>query len=150
MASLRSFSRSSHQSMAKCFRRHLQMVPCTAGSLRFRNHFLKPNRLELASTSSAVCFQAVPMVKNLTVSSTWTPTLAMASPFSWPVLVPCALRAPAPVNSVVRSCLNPRSGNSLQRLCQMSNSVQAPTSSTRELFVVPMLLSLHGKVCAPF
>ena len=60
-------------------------------------------------------------------------------------LRPCG--APAPVNSVVRSCLNPRSGNSLQRLCQMSNSVQAHTSSTRESFVVPQLLSLHGKVC---
>ena len=31
-----------------------------------------------------------------------TPTLAMASPFSWPVLVPYALRAPAPVNLGVR------------------------------------------------
>ena len=34
----------------------------------------------------------------LTVGSTRTPTLAMASPFLWPVLVPSALRAPAPVN----------------------------------------------------
>jgi hypothetical protein len=38
----------------------------------------------------------------LTIGSTRTPTLAMASPFSWPVLVPCALRAPAPVNLGVR------------------------------------------------
>ena len=38
----------------------------------------------------------------LTVGSTRTPTLAMASPFFWPVLVPSALRAPAPVNLGVR------------------------------------------------
>ena len=31
----------------------------------------------------------------------------MASPFSWPVLVPYALRAPAPVNLGVRSLINP-------------------------------------------
>jgi len=34
----------------------------------------------------------------LTVDSTRTPTLAMPSAFSWPVLVHSALRAPAPVN----------------------------------------------------
>ncbi len=34
-----------------------------------------------------------------------TPTLAMASPFLWPVLVPSALRAPAPVNLGVRPSL---------------------------------------------
>jgi hypothetical protein len=34
----------------------------------------------------------------LTGRSTRTPTLAMPSAFSWPVLVPCALRAPAPLN----------------------------------------------------
>jgi len=38
----------------------------------------------------------------LTGGSTRTPTLAMASPFYWPVLVPYALRAPAPVNLGVR------------------------------------------------
>ena len=43
-------------------------------------------------------FQGVPLAKNLTVSSTWTPTAAMPSAFYWPLLVPCALRAPAPVN----------------------------------------------------
>lgn len=30
----------------------------------------------------------------------------MASPFSWPVLVPCALRAPAPVNLGVGRCVH--------------------------------------------
>ena len=42
--------------------------------------------------------------KNLTVGSTRTPTLAMPSAFSWPVLVPSALRAPAPVNLGVSPC----------------------------------------------
>ena len=37
----------------------------------------------------------------LTVSSTWTPTAAMPSAFYRPLLVPYALRAPAPVNSFV-------------------------------------------------
>jgi hypothetical protein len=45
-----------------------------------------------------VYMEAALLFASLTVSSTWTPTLAMASPFSWPVLVPSALRAPAPVN----------------------------------------------------
>jgi hypothetical protein len=40
--------------------------------------------------------------RGLTGGSTRTPILAMASPFYWPVLVPCALRAPAPVNLGVR------------------------------------------------
>ena len=44
----------------------------------------------------------VPSGTSLTVSSTWTPTAAMPSAFYWPLLVPCALRAPAPVNSFVR------------------------------------------------
>ena len=35
---------------------------------------------------------------SLTVRSTRTPIQAMPSAFSWPVLVPSALRAPAPVN----------------------------------------------------
>ena len=75
---------------------------------------------------------------SLTVSSTWTPTAAMPSAFYWPLLVPYApCGAPAPVNSVVRSRLKIRSGNSVQRLCQMSTSVQVHTSSTRESFVVP-------------
>jgi hypothetical protein len=38
----------------------------------------------------------------LTGRSTRTPTLAMPSAFYWPVLVPCGLRAPAPVNLGVR------------------------------------------------
>ncbi|WP_423234999.1 TrmH family RNA methyltransferase [Amphibiibacter pelophylacis] len=42
------------------------------------------------------------MCPSLTVGSTRTPTLAMASPFSWPVLVPSALCAAAPVNLGVR------------------------------------------------
>jgi len=45
------------------------------------------------------------MRKLLTVGSTRTPTLAMASPFSWPVLVPSVLRTPAPVNLGVRPSL---------------------------------------------
>src|SRR5690606_33211421 len=61
-------------------------------------------------------------------------------------LRPCG--APAPVNSFVRSRLKIRSGNSVQRLWQMSTSVQVHTSSTRESLVVPRLFSLHGKVCA--
>ena len=40
-------------------------------------------------------------VYSLTGCSTWTPTAAMPSAFYWPLLVPCALRAPAPVNSFV-------------------------------------------------
>ena len=44
---------------------------------------------------------AVPTCLSLTVSSTWTPTAAMPSAFYWPLLVPYALRAPAPVNSFV-------------------------------------------------
>ena len=44
----------------------------------------------LTSTSSVVCFQGVPLVKNLTGRSTWTPTAAMPSAFYWPLLVPCA------------------------------------------------------------
>ncbi|WP_228512971.1 hypothetical protein, partial [Vibrio vulnificus] len=35
---------------------------------------------------------------SLTGRSTRTPTQAMPSAFSWPVAVPSALRAPAPVN----------------------------------------------------
>ena len=42
--------------------------------------------------------RTVPARPSLTVGSTRTPTLAMPSAFSWPVLVPYALRAPAPVN----------------------------------------------------
>ena len=61
-------------------------------------------------------------------------------------LRPCG--APAPVNSFVRSRLKIRSGNSVQRLWQMSTSVQAHTSSTRESLVVARLLSLSGKGCA--
>jgi hypothetical protein len=38
----------------------------------------------------------------LTGRSTRMPTQAMPSAFSWPVLVPYALRAPAPVNLGVR------------------------------------------------
>ncbi len=41
---------------------------------------------------------ALPTRHRLTERSTWTPTLAIPSPFSWPVLVPCALRASAQVN----------------------------------------------------
>lgn len=40
--------------------------------------------------------------KFLTGGSTRTPTLAMPSAFFWPVLVPSALRAPAPVNLGVK------------------------------------------------
>ena len=40
-------------------------------------------------------------VYSLTGCSTWTPTAAMPSAFLWPLLVPCTLRAPAPVNSFV-------------------------------------------------
>ena len=47
--------------------------------------------------------RTVPARPSLTVGSTRTPTLAMPSAFSWPVLVPYALRAPAPVNLGVRS-----------------------------------------------
>ena len=43
----------------------------------------------------------MPSLISLTVSSTWTPTAAMPSAFYWPLLVPYALRAPAPVNSFV-------------------------------------------------
>ena len=43
----------------------------------------------------------VPSRLSLTVSSTWAPTAAMPTAFYWPLLVPCALRAPAPVNSFV-------------------------------------------------
>ena len=39
----------------------------------------------------AVCSTPSPSRHNLTVRSTRTPTQAMASPFSWPVLVPSAL-----------------------------------------------------------
>ena len=39
--------------------------------------------------------------ETLTGRSTWTPTAAMPSAFLWPLLVPCTLRAPAPVNSFV-------------------------------------------------
>jgi hypothetical protein len=39
---------------------------------------------------------------SLTVRSTWTPTWAMPSACSWPMSVPCALRASAPVNLGVR------------------------------------------------
>ena len=46
--------------------------------------------------------RTVPARPSLTVGSTRTPTLAMPSAFSWPVLVPYALRAPAPVNLGVR------------------------------------------------
>ena len=47
--------------------------------------------------------RTVPARPSLTVGSTRTPTLAMPSAFSWPVLVPYALRAPAPVNLGVRA-----------------------------------------------
>jgi len=43
---------------------------------------------------------------SLTGRSTRTPTQAMPSAFSWPVLVPSALRAPAPVNLGVRLFAN--------------------------------------------
>jgi hypothetical protein len=52
--------------------------------------FQHPPWPALTSTSAVVCFQGVPLVKNLTVSSTWTPTAAMPSAFYWPLLVPCA------------------------------------------------------------
>ena len=43
---------------------------------------------------------------SLTGGSTRTPTWAMPSAFSWPMSVPSALRAPAPVNLGVRLPLN--------------------------------------------
>ncbi len=52
--------------------------------------FQHPPWPALTSTSTVVCLQCVPMAKNLTVSSTWTPTAAMPSAFYWPLLVPCA------------------------------------------------------------
>jgi hypothetical protein len=69
----------------------------------------------------------------------------MPSASSWLMLVPSSLRLPAPVNLGVRSRLKIRSGNSVQRLWQMSTSVQVHTSSTRESLVVPRLFSLSGK-----
>ena len=44
----------------------------------------------------------MPPLLSLTGRSTRTPTQAMPSAFSWPVSVPSALRAPAPVNWGVR------------------------------------------------
>ena len=47
----------------------------------------------------------------------------MASPFYWPVLVPCALRAPAPVNLGVRRRQTPMSLRSIIRLIAFAASV---------------------------
>jgi hypothetical protein len=59
-----------------------------------KNHRGPPSPQPHLSCVSRACQWS----KNLTVSSTWTPTAAMPSAFYWPLLVPCALRAPAPVN----------------------------------------------------
>ena len=97
----------------------------------------------------AVCSTPSAPRPSLTVGSTRTQTAGMPSAFSCPLFVPCGpIGPPAPVNLGVRSPLKIRSGNSVQRLWQMSTSVQVHTSSTRESFVVPRLFSLHGKVCA--
>jgi len=66
--------------------------------------FQHPPWPALTSTSVVVCFQGLPMVKNLTVSSTWTPTAAMPSAFYWPLLVPCA---PAGLRRQLTSSLGP-------------------------------------------
>src|SRR5690606_30674710 len=63
--------------------------------------------LALTSTSAVVRLQGVPMVKNLTVRSTWTPTAAMPSAFLWPLLVPCA---PAGLRRQLTSSLGCKSG----------------------------------------
>jgi hypothetical protein len=49
----------------------------------------------------------------------------MASPFSWPVLVPCALRAPAPVNLGVR----PR--KTIMSLADTASQTHQPTPADR-------------------
>ena len=74
---------------------------------------------------------------SLTVSSTWTPTAAMPSAFYWPLLVPCALRAPAPVNSFVRSCSGPAEpfGQfNRRRVMQLLSRSQFRPSSSPEAF----------------
>jgi hypothetical protein len=61
-------------------------------------------QIRLSATHTVAAF-----APSLTNRSTRTPTLAMASPSLWPMLVPCGpIGPPAPVNSGVRPLLNTR------------------------------------------
>jgi hypothetical protein len=68
------------------FSRRVNFAPCLDSSI-------KCNALEIYVFSTPSTSRP-----SLTRRSTRTPIQAMASPFLWPVLVPSALRAPAPVN----------------------------------------------------
>ncbi len=59
-----------------------------------------PNTIERSQVAAAST--PSPAFTSLTGRSTLTPLQAMPSAFSWPVAVPSALRAPAPLNSGVR------------------------------------------------
>jgi hypothetical protein len=95
----------------------------------------------LTSTSSVVCFQGVPLVKNLTGRSTWTPTAAMPSAFYWPLLVPCA---PAGLRRQLTNSLGPRVNAPRAQAKRATSSVATRSQACASWFAQGLVACLHS------